>query len=86
MTLDMLRRYQLNSELSAYEQVDNINFFEQTPLVPLGCKVKINKNLISDSPTLPTQYMDGTLDLQSIIIDSTPAITLILGGEIHQIQ
>ena len=44
------------------------------------------KNLISDSPTLPTQSMDVTLDHQYIIIDVKPDITLILEGKIHQIQ
>ena len=38
------------------------------------------KKLISDSPTLPTQSMDGTLDQKYIIIDVTPAIKLILEG------
>ena len=47
---------------------------------------KFTKNLISDSPTLPPQLMDGTLDQQYIIIDVTPAITLILEGKLHQIQ
>ena len=42
MTLNMLRRSQLNPELSAYEQVDGIHNFEQTQLVPLGCKVQIH--------------------------------------------
>ena len=44
------------------------------------------KNFISDSHTLPTQSIDGTLDQKYIIIDVTPAITLILEGKIHQIQ
>ena len=39
------------------------------------------KNLISNSPTLPTQSMDGTLDQKYIIIDVTPAITFILEGK-----
>ena len=43
MTLHMLRLSQLNPELSAYEQVDGIHNFEQTPLAPLGCKVQIHK-------------------------------------------
>ena len=42
MTLNMLRRSRLNLELSAYEQVDGIHNFEQTPLAPLVCKVKID--------------------------------------------
>ena len=42
------------------------------------------KNFIGDSPTLPTQSMDGNLDQQYIIIDVTPAITLILEGRLHQ--
>ena len=44
------------------------------------------KNLISNSPTLPTQLVDGTLDQQYIVIDVTPDITLILEGRIHHIQ
>ena len=43
MTLNMLRQYLLNPELSAYEQVDGIHDFEQTPLAPLGFKVKIHE-------------------------------------------
>ena len=39
------------------------------------------KNLISDSPTLPTQSMGCTLDHQYIIIDVTPAIILIMEGD-----
>ena len=85
LTLNMVRRYQLNTQLSAYEQVDGIHNFEQTPLVPLGCKVKIHKKIISESPMLPTQSMDGTLDQQSIIIDATSDIILILGLELHHI-
>ena len=38
------------------------------------------RNLISDSPMLPTELADDTLDHKSIIIDATPAITLTLGG------
>ena len=34
MTLNMLRRSQLNPELSEYEQVEGIHNFEQTPLAP----------------------------------------------------
>ena len=34
---------------------------------------------------LPTKYMDGTLDQQSIIVDTTPAITFKLGGRLHHI-
>ena len=41
MTLNMLRQSQLNPELSAYEQVDGIQNFEQTALAPLVCKVQI---------------------------------------------
>ena len=44
------------------------------------------KTLISDSPTLPTHSMDGTLDQQYILIYVTPDITLILEGRIHQIK
>ena len=47
MTLNMLRQYQLNPGLTAYEQVDVIHNFEQTSLSPLGCKVQINENLIA---------------------------------------
>ena len=36
MTLNMLRQYQLNPELSAYEQVDGNHNLERTPLEPLG--------------------------------------------------
>ena len=43
MTLNMLRRSQLNPGLSAYEQVDGIQNFEQTPLAPLVCKVQIHE-------------------------------------------
>ena len=43
MTLNMLRQSRLSSGLSAYEQVDGINNFEQTPLAPLGCKVQIHE-------------------------------------------
>ena len=43
MTLNMLQQYRLNPELSAYEQLDGIHNFEQTPLSPLGCKVQINE-------------------------------------------
>ena len=43
MTLNMLRRSQLNPGLSAYEQVDGINNFERTPLAALGYKVQINQ-------------------------------------------
>ena len=39
----MLQRYQSNPGLSAYEQVDVIHNLEQTPLAPLGCKVKIHE-------------------------------------------
>ena len=42
MTLNMLRRSQLNPGLSAYEQVYGIHNFELTPLAPLRCKVKIH--------------------------------------------
>ena len=44
MTLNMLRRSQLNSGLSAYEQVDGIHNFEQKPVAPLGCKVQTHEN------------------------------------------
>ena len=40
----------------------------------------------TDSPTLPTQLMDGNLGQKSMIIDVTPAIILILEGKLHQIQ
>ena len=43
MSINMLRRSRLNPELSAYEQVYVIHNFEQTPLVPLGCKVQIHE-------------------------------------------
>ena len=43
MTLNMLRRYRLNPEQSAYEQVDGTHYFEQTPLAPLVCKVQIHE-------------------------------------------
>ena len=43
MTINMLRRTQLTPELSAYEQVYGIHNVEQTPLAPLGCKVKIHE-------------------------------------------
>ena len=43
MTLNMLWPYQLNPELSAYEQVDGIHNFEQTPLATLVCKVQIHE-------------------------------------------
>ena len=44
------------------------------------------KNLISDSPTVPTQLMDGTLYQQYIIINVTPDITLILEGRLQHIK
>ena len=44
------------------------------------------KNLISDSPIVPTQSMDVTLDQQSIIIDATPAIAFTLGERLPKIQ
>ena len=43
MTLNMLRRSELKSYISAYEQVDGIQIFERTLLEPLGCKVQIHK-------------------------------------------
>ena len=43
MTINMLRRSQLNPGLSAYEQVDGIHNFEQTPFASLGCKVQIHE-------------------------------------------
>ena len=49
-------------------------------------RCKFTKNIISDSSTLSTQSMDGTLDQHSIIIDATPDIKLILGGGLYQIQ
>ena len=86
ITINMLRQSRVKPGISAYEQVDGIHNFEQTPLSPLGCKVKIHENLISNSPTLPTQSMDCTLEQQYIIIDVTPDITLILEGKLHQTQ
>ena len=86
MTLNILRQYQLNPVISAYEQVYGIHNFEGAPLALLGCKVEIHEKLISDSPTLPTQSMDGTLDQKYIIIDVTTAITLILEGRLNHIQ
>ena len=44
MTLNMLRKSQLNPGISAYEQVDGIHNFVQTPLATLGCKVQIHEN------------------------------------------
>ena len=85
-TLNMLRRSRLNRWLSAYEKVDSIHNFERAPLAPLGYKMQIHENLISESPMLPTQLTDGTLDHQYIIIDVTSAITLILEVNPHQIQ
>ena len=41
MTLNMLRLSWLNPELSAYEQVDGIHNFEQTPLATLVYKVNV---------------------------------------------
>ena len=43
MTLNMLRRSRLNPGLSAYDQVDGIHNFEQTPLGPLECKMQIHE-------------------------------------------
>ena len=43
MTLNMLRWYQLNPGLSAYEQVDGIQNFERTSLETLVRKVQIYK-------------------------------------------
>ena len=45
MKLNMLRRSLLNPGLPDYEQVYGIQFFEQTPLAPLGCKVQIHEKL-----------------------------------------
>ena len=42
MTLNMLRQSQLNPELSAYEEVDSIHIFKQTPLATLEYKVKFH--------------------------------------------
>ena len=44
MTLNMLRKSQLNPGISAYEQVDGIHNFVQTPSATLGCKVQIHEN------------------------------------------
>ena len=44
MTLNMLWRSLLNPELSAYEHVDVIHYFERKPLAPLGCKVIVKKD------------------------------------------
>ena len=86
MTLNMLQQSQLNPGLSDYEQVDGIQNFELIALSSLGCKLKIHEKIISDSPTIPTQSMYGTLDHQSIIIYVKFDITLILEGKLHQIQ
>ena len=43
MTLNMLQQYQINPEISAYEQVDGIHNSEHTPLAPLRCKVQIHE-------------------------------------------
>ena len=43
MTLNMLRRSQLNPRLSDYEQVDGIHNFERTLLAPLRRKVQIHE-------------------------------------------
>ena len=43
MTLNMLRRSQLNPRILADGQVDGIHNFERTPLAPLGCKVQIHE-------------------------------------------
>ena len=87
MTLNMLRQSRLKPGLSAYEQVDGIHKFENNTISTIGVQgTNSLNNLISDSPTLPTQLMNGTLDQQSIIIDATPAITVILEGKLKQIQ
>ena len=39
----MLRRSQSNPEISSDEQVYGIQFFQQTPLAPLGFKVQIHE-------------------------------------------
>ena len=83
MKLNMLHRSRLKPELSAYEQVDVIHNFERTSLEPLVFKIKIHKKPQSDSSMIHTKYMDGTLDQQYIIIDSTPATTLILKERLH---
>ena len=43
MTLNMLRRSQLNPGMSAYKQVDSIHNFERTQLAPLVWKVQIHE-------------------------------------------
>ena len=58
MNLNMLRRSPLNAGPSAYEQVDGIHNFEQTPLAPLGCKVQIHEKLIKQL-TYATHSVDG---------------------------
>ena len=61
MNLNMLRQSRLKPGLSAYEQVDGIHNFEQTPLAPLGCKVKIHekphKRLAYAPPSVDGWYL-----------------------------
>ena len=58
MTLNMLRQFRLNPEISAYEQVDGIHNFEQTPLAPLVCKVQIH-----GKPTKQLTYATHSVDV-----------------------
>ena len=48
--------------------------------------MQIHEKLISDSPMLPTQSIDVTLDQNPIIIYATPAITFKLGERLPHIQ
>ena len=41
ITLNMMRKSQLNPGILAYKQVNRVKHFEHTPLISLGCKVKI---------------------------------------------
>ena len=43
ITLNMLQRSRLKPGILAYEQVDDIQNFERTPLAQLGCKLQIHE-------------------------------------------
>lgn len=45
MTLNMLQPSQINSKLSAYNQVWGNFDYNKTPLAPPGCKVVVHKSV-----------------------------------------
>ena len=86
MTLNTLRKYRLNPEISECEQVDGVHNFECAPLAPLVCKLKIYEKPHKRHTYTPAQYLDGTLDHKSIIIDDTPDTILTEEETPHQIK